>query len=353
MPSIVSMTFTIALQPGGRSFQCAGSTDVLRAGLAQGIALRYSCRSGVCRTCRARLVEGTVDYGAVNSHYLTDAEKEQGFVHLCCARPLSDCVVEVAETNLALLPVKVLPARVLKMERLAPDVCAVLLGLPPNEPLLYRAGQYLSILLPGGGQRYYSIATCPRAQGVRQLELHIRHLPGGVFTDQVFGSMKLRDLLRVEAPQGSFYLRDESDKPVLLVATGTGFAPIQALVEASIAAGGTRPMHLYWGGRHACDLYRHTLAVRWATEHAHIRYTPVLSHATDACHWKGRSGFVHRAVLEDYPDLSGHQVYACGAPAMVDAARRDFSAQARLPVDEFLADAFITQAELASATAPA
>ena len=347
------MHFTVTLQPSGRTFPCGPATEVLRAGLAAGVPLRYSCRSGVCRTCRAHLVTGVIDHGNVHPNYLSEAEKAQGVVHLCSARPLADCVFSVGALDPAQLPARQMPARVLSVERPAPDVAVLRIGLPPNEPLHFRAGQFLQVLLDDGVARSYSIATCPRAEGVRQLELHLRHLPGGRFTDHVFGHLQPRDLLRIEAPQGSFFLREDSTKPMVMLASGTGFAPIQSLVTHSLALGARRPIHLYWGVRRAADLYRHALAMQWATQHPHIRYTPVLSDATVACGWQGRRGLVHRAVLEDLPDLSGYQVYACGAPAMVEAARRDFGAEAGLPALEFHADAFVTQAErAATATIP-
>jgi CDP-4-dehydro-6-deoxyglucose reductase len=188
----------------------------------------------------------------------------------------------------------------------------------------------------------------PEAAGVRQLELHIRHMPGGVFTDHVFGAMKLREIWHIEMPLGSFYLREDSDAPMVMLCSGTGFAPIQAMVEDSLARGMTRPMALYWGGRRRADVYRADKAQAWADGHAHIRFTPVLSDATDADAWNGRTGLVHQAVLQDHPDMRAMQVYACGAPVMVEAARRDFVAQAQLSEDQFYADSFLSAADQAS-----
>ena len=203
MPS-PTHNYTITLQPGGQAFSCSNSGDILKAGLSSGIALRYSCRSGVCRTCRARLVKGQVDFGPVHPNYLSKADRAAGYLHLCCARPQSDCVIEVDEIPAGLAPAEQLPARVMKMDRLAPDVVQLVLGFPPNEPLKFLAGQYMDILLADGITRSYSIACPPSAEGLRQVELHIRHMPGGLFTDRVFSTLQLRDLLRVEAPHGFF-----------------------------------------------------------------------------------------------------------------------------------------------------
>jgi CDP-4-dehydro-6-deoxyglucose reductase len=222
------------------------------------------------------------------------------------------------------------------------------LGLPANEPVQFRAGQFIDVLRPDGTRRSYSIATSPEAAGVRQLELHIRHMPGGVFTDHVFGAMKLREIWQIEMPLGSFYLREDSTAPMLMVCSGTGFAPIQAMVEDSLARGMTRPIELYWGGRRRVDLYRADKAHSWADAHAHIRFIPVLSDATDADAWSGRTGLVHQAVLQDHPDMNAMQVYACGAPVMVEAARRDFVAQAQLSEAQFYADSFLSAADQAA-----
>jgi CDP-4-dehydro-6-deoxyglucose reductase len=244
-----------------------------------------------------------------------------------------------------------MPARVLSFEAPASDVRIVTLGLPANEPVQFRAGQFIDVLRPDGTRRSYSIATMPEAAGVRQLELHIRHMPGGVFTDHVFGAMKLREIWQIEMPLGSFYLREDSTAPMLMVCSGTGFAPIQAMVEDSLARGMTRPIDLYWGGRRRADLYRADKAQAWADAHAHIRFVPVLSDATDADAWQGQTGLVHQAVLQDHPDMHAMQVYACGAPVMVEAARRDFVAQAQLSETQFFADSFLSAADQASSAA--
>ena len=353
MSTIAAQSFVITLQPKGSSFVCAADGDILKAGLSSGLSLRYSCRSGVCRTCRAKLVAGQVDHGQVHSNYLSAADKATGYLHLCSARPLTDCTIEAEEIDLGLAPATQFPVRVMKMQQLAPDVMQVVIGLPPNEPLKFLAGQYVELMLADGIRRCYSIASAPLSEGLRQVELHIRHMPGGFFTDRVFGSLKVRDLLRVEAPQGFFRMDETSQKPMVMVASGTGFAPIKAMVEYNLQKGVTRPMHIYWGGRRREDLYLHTLVSDWAHAHAHITYTPVLSDATDSCQWAGRRGFVHQAVMQDHPDLSAFQVYACGAPVMVDAARTDFGQRCGLPDDQFFADSFVSEADKARGLAAA
>jgi len=339
------MSHVVTLLPSGHRFECEPRQTILEAGLASGLGLPFSCRSGMCRTCRGRRVEGQVDLGDVHPAYLSPQDREQGFVHLCQARALGDCVIHIEEVDASrLFPVGRFPARILAMQRLADDVMAVELSLPPNEPLRFHAGQYVEVTDKGGVKRSYSIANACPGEGARRLELHIRHMPGGAFTDTLFSSTKARDIWRLAGPMGQFML-DDSDAPIVMLAAGTGFAPIKAIIEDSLARGVGRPMHLYWGGRRRQDLYMSALAEQWAAGHAHIQYTPVLSDATEACQWQGRTGFVHLAVMQDYPDLSGHQVYACGAPVMVESARRDFVGHCGLPEAAFRADAFVSEAD--------
>ena len=337
---------TITLLPSGHQFQCAEDENLLKAGLAAGFFLPYSCRSGVCSTCRGTIKAGQVDYGKVHPHYLSEDDKRIGKALLCSVKPQSDCSIEIHELDPSeAFPVVRLPCRVLQLHKAAPDVMLVTVGLPANEPVVFKAGQYVDLILKDGTRRSYSIANMPVSDGVRQIELHIRLVPGGRFSTHVFDSMKLRDTLQLEMPLGSFYWREQSDKPMILLASGTGFAPIKSIIENSIARNNKRPVTLYWGGRTRADLYMASLAGQWVAEHDHIRFVPVLSDATAECNWAGRTGFVHRAVIEDFPDMSGFQVYACGAPIVIDSARRDFVAQCGLPEDEFYADAFINESD--------
>jgi CDP-4-dehydro-6-deoxyglucose reductase len=229
------------------------------------------------------------------------------------------------------------------IDKPAPDVAVLRLRVPLNEILFFMAGQYVDILLPDGSRRSYSLAVRPNPEELTQIELHIRHVPGGRFTEHVFSQLKLRDLLRFEGPFGSFFLRD-SEKPAILLASGTGFAPIKSMVEHALATGDSRPLHIYWGGRRIEDIYHMELARQWASDHPHITFIPVLSEAGQS-DWSGRAGFVHQAVMNDVSDLSSYQVYACGAPVMVDAARSDFVRLRSLPPDQFFADAFLTEAD--------
>jgi CDP-4-dehydro-6-deoxyglucose reductase len=332
----------VKIQPSGHQFDVEQGESVLTAALRQDLLLPYGCRNGACGTCKGKIVEGEVDYGVYQSKALTDDEKAQGKALFCQAKPLTDLVIEARTIGAAKdIRIKILPCRVQKIERLADDVMVLYLRLPANERLQFLAGQYIEFLLKDGSRRSFSMGNAPHDDEL--IQLHVRHVPGGQFTDHVFGKMKERDILRLEGPLGTFFLREDSGKPIVLVASGTGFAPIKSIVEHALRKGVTRPMVLYWGGRRPKDLYMHALPQQWP-----IKYVPVVSDALPEDNWSGRTGYVHRAVMEDFPDLSAHQVYACGVPVMVDAARRDFTQQCKLPEDEFFADSFTTQADLAS-----
>ena len=341
----------VTLQPSGLQFDVEEGESVLTAALRQGYVLPYGCRNGACGSCKGRLIEGTVDYGVYQKKALSDDEKAQGKALFCQAKPLGPLTIEARTVGAAkYIQVKTLPCRIQKLERLADDVMVLQLKLPANERLQFLAGQYIEFLLKDGSRRSFSMGNAPHDDEF--LQLHVRHVAGGQFTDHVFGKMKERDILRFEGPLGTFFLREDSSKPVILVASGTGFAPIKSILEHAFRKGIARPMTLYWGGRRPKDLYMNDLPVRWAQEHPHFKYVPVVSDALPEDHWSGRTGFVHCAVMQDFPDLSGHQVYACGVPVMVDSARKDFVQQCGLPELEFYADSFTTQADLAAPAQP-
>jgi len=312
---------------------------VLEAAMKADLVIPYGCRNGACGTCKGKILAGEVDYGAHQASTLTDEEKSRGLALFCVARPKSDLVIEVREVRRAGdIQIKRLPCRIEKIERPAPDVAIVSLKLPANERLQFLAGQYVDLLLKDGRRRSFSLANAPHDDEL--LQLHIRHVPGGFFSEQLFNQFKGREILRFEGPLGTFYLREESAKPIVLVAGGTGFAPIKALIEHAFYAGLERQMEFYWGVRSRQDLYLPDLAARWQHEHHNFQYVPVLSDPKPEDDWDGRTGFVHEAVMEDLPDLSPYQVYVCGGPAMVDAARRDFVEKCGLPPEEFFADSF-------------
>ena len=343
------MTFTITVQPSGRSFTTETAEPILTAAIRSGVGLPYGCKDGACGSCKSKKLAGTVVHGPHQSKALSADEEAAGYVLTCCAVPQTDVVLESRQvTEAGAFPVRKMPVRVARMERLSHDVMGLTLQLPANDLIQFHAGQYVEFILRDGSRRSYSMANAPHTlieSGSPMVDLHIRHMPGGKFTDHVFGAMKEKEILRIEGPYGSFHLRDESPKPIVLLASGTGFAPIKAIIDHMQFMGITREAVLYWGGRRPQDLYLDAWVRAKTQEMPHLRYVPVVSDALPEDGWGGRTGFVHRAVLQDLADLSGHQVYACGAPIVVDSARRDYVEQAGLPAEEFYADAFTSEAD--------
>ena len=341
------MRFSVHIQPSGREFTMQRDETVLGAAIQAGIGLPYGCKDGACGSCKCKLLEGRVIHGAHQAKALSEAEEAAGFMLTCCATPQTDLVIEAKQVvGLGDFPVQKMPTRVTSMTRAAPDVMIIKLQLPANNSFGFRAGQYVEFILRDGARRSYSMANAPHtlAEG-SGVELHLRHMPGGKFTDHVFGDMKEKEILRMEGPFGTFFLREDSERPIVLLASGTGFAPIKAIVEHMRHKGITRPTRLYWGCRTQADLYAHAWAEQMAAELPWLTYVPVLSNVAEDDPWAGRRGLVHQAVLADLPDLSGHEIYACGAPIMVQSAQRDFVEQAGLPAEYFYADAFTSEAD--------
>jgi len=331
--------FQISAIPCGRMLSAKKGETILEAALRQGLNLPYQCRDGACGTCKGKILKGTVDYGTYQKGVLTDSEKDQGMALFCCAKPLSDLDVEchaLEDTNG--IAVKHFELQVQKMERVAPDVMLLEFGIEGGEQINFIAGQWVAVLLDDGTKRSFSIANPPYQSD--QLQLHIRLVEGGKFTSHVFDVMKVGDTLRVEGPFGKFSLHEESDKPVIFMSGGTGFAPIKSMLERAFDAGLKRQLVLYWGAKMPTDLYLAELPEKWQQEHENFKFIPVLSEPKPEHNWHGRTGLVTEAILQDYPDLNKYEVYACGSPLMVDAGRAAFLSRG-LPEDQYFSDAFL------------
>jgi CDP-4-dehydro-6-deoxyglucose reductase len=332
------MWYKVTLRHSGRSFNVNDDESVLDAALRHGLNLPYGCRNGTCGTCKTKVNDGRVHYPRQQPDALTPEEQEHSMALLCQAYPQSDLIIDGYEIDAVKdIPVRTMPCRVESIEQLNHDVLRIMLKLPPAIRLQYLAGQYIDFLLKDGRRRSFSIANAPHDDGY--IELHVRHIQGGRFTSALFDNVKVNDILRIEGPLGNFFLREGSDRPVIFLAGGTGFAPIKGIIEHTLAAGIRRPLHLYWGARAREDLYMHDLACKWADENSHIHYTPVLSDPTPADHWQGRTGFVHEAVMQDMDSLVGFEVYASGPPAMVYAGRDAFTPLG-LSTENYFSDAF-------------
>lgn len=331
--------FTVTLKNSGRRFDVSPGETVLEAAQRAGIALPYSCRAGVCGSCKAVLLEGRCDYPRNPPTALDVHDRAQRAVLLCQAVPLSDLWLEAREIpSIEDVTRRQLDVQVTRKWPLAPDVIGLHLQPALGETRLnWLPGQYLDVLLDEGRRRPFSIANGPQADGV--IELHVRHVAGGGFTSWVSEVLKEGDTLRIEGPLGTFVPREDSERPIVFMAGGTGFAPVKAVLEHFLALGTRRSIDVYWGARSAADIYQRELAERWANVAPNVRFHAVLSDPEQAQRSGMRAGLVHEAVLEDHADLSGHDVYMSGPPAMIDAGRKLF-ADAGLPENRLYYDSF-------------
>lgn len=334
------MSHTITVLPSNATFPINADETILDAALRNNVTLPYGCKDGACGSCKSIVISGEVIHNE-NSNAITEDERERGVALLCHTTVNSDVTIEARVLSAGSLPIKKLPTRIISMTRPSGDIMLVNLQLPANDVFEYRGGQYIDFILRDGTRRSYSMACAPRLED-KVLELHIRHMPGGVFTDQLFSSMKERDILRIEGPLGTFSLNTDSILPCVFLASGTGFAPIKAIIEEMQQENIRRPIHFYWGVRRPQDLYLNELAEQWAAEIPDFKYIPVVSDALPEDNWQGRTGLVHEAVLADFKKLFAYEVYACGAPIMVQSAHAAFTAERDLPETAFYSDAFLS-----------
>jgi CDP-4-dehydro-6-deoxyglucose reductase, E3 len=328
----------VSVHPDERILSVRRGETILEAGLREGLPMPFDCRNGGCGECKGDLLAGEVRLRPYLPEMLTDAERAAGKTLFCCAEPRGDLeIAYVPAAGARPAPVRQFGARVIALDRLAPDVMKVVLRVEEGGRLRWHAGQYINVILEDGAKRSFSFATAPHAGP--DIELHVRRVEGGRFTTHVFEAMKPRDFVRFEGPLGAFHLREEGAKPILFVAGSTGFAPVKSMLEHAFATGMKRRMALYWGARHREDLYAASLSEAWARDHANFSFVPVLSEPQPGDGWTGRTGLVHEAILADYPDLSQHQVYACGSVKMVEAVAPAFVAQGLSP-DDCFSDAF-------------
>jgi len=308
----------------GATFTVNEGESILNAALRQGVMLPYSCKNGTCGSCKGQLESGEVHYPFHPPIALSREEIGEGKALLCQAEPTGDLVIRAREIEAVRdIQIRKMPARVIEKTLLAPDVMRIRIKLPNAQRLQFLAGQYLEILLAEGKRRAFSIASSPQSED--EIELHIRHVDGGGFTGWVFDELKERDILRLEAPLGTFFIRnDKLERPMILMGGGTGFAPLKSMLEDLLSHNDKRPLHLFWGANSRADLYMHEQAQRWAEQNGHIQYSSALLEPGDAMTSGSFNGFVHQAVLQKYPVLSSFDIYMSGPPAMIDTSRSAF-----------------------------
>ena len=322
------MSLKVSIQDTEKQFSVDQDESVLEAALYQDVALPYGCQSGGCGACRAKIIAGDIQYD-YDPPGLSAVEKSQGYALLCQAHALTDLVIQIEELpDHHAIQVRNIPVRVERREKLSHDVMGLWLKLPKGEIFEYLPGQYLDILLRDGRRRSFSIANSPgNFRETARLELHLRHVPGGHFTDQVFGDMPERAMLRVEGPLGGFYIREERTSPIVMIAGGTGFAPIKAMLEQLLVKPLSRDVHLYWGVRAERDLYAHAYLTEQAAASDRFHYVPVLSDPEAGDHSEWLRGYVHEAVASDFEDMSELDVYMSGPPVMIEAGKQQFYAK--------------------------
>lgn len=331
------MSYTVRVPASGHSFTVNDGETVLEAALREGVGLPYGCRNGTCGKCAGDLLAGEVDYQN-DLRAAALAESKTGKALFCQASPKTDLEIAVREiTQTSEIEVKIMPCRVEEMTLLTHDVMQLKLRLPENERLQFFAGQYIEFILKDGKRRAFSIANAPHNDGF--LELQIRHVPDGHFGDFLFNEMKEKTLLRMEGPHGSYYLREDSDRPIIMVGGGTGYAPLKGMLEHAFHVGVKKPLHLYCGVRALRDLYMHEQAGNWQKRHNNLTYTPVLSDPASEDNWQGAVGFVHEKVVADHPDLSNYDVYMSGPPPMIKAGM-DLFYEHGLPETQIYSDSF-------------
>jgi len=332
------MSYQVTIESTGHAFTVEPGESVLDAALRQGIILPYGCRNGACGSCMGELASGQVAYPAGLPPALSEADAAARKALFCQARPAGDLTIRVHEVDAARdIEIKTLPCRVEKLEHLAHDVIRIYLKVPTSERLQFLAGQYIDVLIKDHEPRAFSIANAPHDDEF--IELHIRYVEGGLFTDQVFHHMRAKALLRIKGPLGTFYLREDSDRPAILVGGGTGFAPLKGILEHAFGIGISRQLHLFWGVRARRDLYLDALPSEWRNTYPNFSYTPVLSAPQPADDWSGETGFVTDSVIRHYPDLHGYDIYMSGPPVMVKAGY-DLFMQHGLEEARFFSDAF-------------
>jgi CDP-4-dehydro-6-deoxyglucose reductase len=332
------MSFKIKVPASGHEFFAEEDETILEAALRQGVGLPYGCRNGACGKCSGEVLSGEIKYDAEALRGLAKKEYDAGKTLFCQACAVSDLEIKVREiVKSSDMEIKILPCRVDKKELLTHDVMKLQLKLPETERLQFMAGQYIEFLLKDGKRRAYSIANAPHDDAY--IELHIRHVPDGQFGDFVFDGLKEKTLMRIEGPLGSYYLREDSQRPIILVGGGTGFAPLKGMLEHAFHINLDRPIHLFCGARAKRDLYMDEMVKQWLKQHPNLKYTAVLSDPQEIDNWQGETGFVHESVVRHYPDLSGFDVYLSGPPPMVKAGM-DLFYERGLPETQIFSDSF-------------
>jgi len=337
------VSFNIRIDGTEVIFKSEPGQSVLDAAEKHGLELPYSCRKGICGNCKGRVLAGQLRTGTGGGSHESgiNAADEHLF---CRAQAASDLLIAPRSwQRIDPSARKVLTATVFRNQRAASDVSMLHLRFPAGMRVKFKAGQYLQVVLPDGNRRSFSMANAPHESD--SVQLHIRHMPNGGFTASTVPKLKPGDALRLEVPYGDFFLREDSERPLLFVAGGTGFAPIKSIIDHVIRRNIQRPMTLFWGVRNPGGLYAQDVVSRWLRQRPSLRYEPVISDPVELSAWSGRRGLVHEQVLECFQSVKDFDVYTSGAPVMVQAVRTTLQDLRDLPPNQFFSDSFVTETQ--------
>jgi NAD(P)H-flavin reductase/ferredoxin len=335
------MNYKIRIQGAdGPSFEARQGQSLLDAAAEHGIELPYSCRKGVCGNCRGRVLEGQLIPGTEGGGHETGIQAPDE--HLFCrAQAASDLLIAPREWRPVEIGArKIHTVRVFRNELVASDVSKLTLRLANGVRAKFAAGQYLQVVLPDGQRRAFSMANAPHDND--HVQLHIRHMSNGGFTATVVPELKKGDTLQVELPHGDFCLRAASARPLLFIAGGTGFAPIKSMIDSLLKTRSARPITLFWGARNPLGIYATEVIAKWQKLRPDLRFEPVISDPIEASAWPGCRGLVHETILESFASVKDYDVYACGAPIMVQATRHSLQTLRGLPAEQFFSDSFVS-----------
>lgn len=324
--------FTIELK-NDTSFLCAAEDTVLIGAQKENITLDYSCKTGRCQSCKAKVIKGT-SLAMIEETGLNEQEKSKGYILTCVRTPTSNLILDIEDLSCySLEKVKIIPSKIDLISKISSNVVELQLRIPPNVSFNYLSGQYINII-KGDYKRSYSIANISSGSN---LVFFIKNYGEGRFSNYLFKEAKINDLLRIEGPLGTFFYRKTNKTNIVFLATGTGIAPVKAILEQMDENDAdliNKKIYLFFGGRTEEDLF-------WKPNFKNIKvnFVPVLSRSDK--NWIGEKGYVQDAVLSKKIDIPDSVFYACGSEDMIKDSR-ELVMKNGLYEDAFYSDAFIS-----------
>ena len=345
------MSYTLTIEPIGRTIEVNDGQTILDAALREGIYLPHACCHGLCATCKVQIIDGEVDHGQASNFALMDYEREEQKCLACCATLQSDVVIEadIDEDPDALnLPIDDFDGVVERIENLTPTIKGVWIKL--DKPMKFQAGQYVNLTAGELESRAFSLANPPSTGDV--IELNIKQVPGGQVTGYIHNELKVGEPLKVTGPYGRFFTRKSAQVPLIFMAGGSGLSSPKSMIADLLEEGCTLPITLVYGARTRDELYDHELFTQWAQQHPNFSYVPALSAVEEGDAWDGFRGFVHDAAKAKFDnDFRGHKAYLCGPPLMIESCISTLM-QGRLYERDIYTEKFISAADAQQVRSP-